>query len=197
MRNRKHFFIALFLLVTLTRIFSQTVENTPVGEWCQDKIWNSEFFLDISDSEIKYIEKKSEKFIRFTYHLDESSQIVIDGYYPNDPLNYQDMNRELYYNLSISKKSPIPFTRKGDKMSFSLVTQKGKRTELKLITREKRQETIDGWKSVGKTALGIGIGVAAGYVAYKAWDYITGEKDMQDIADDCLEASLRETSRSY
>ena len=184
--TRKNIFIVALVLLFVPSLFAQT-DSTPVGEWCENKVGNSEFFLDISDSEIKYIEKKSEDFIIFNYHVEGDTQpkIVIDSFRKDSTLEFDKINKELFTHLT-KISTTIPYTRDGDKMILLLKTEKGKEHKIKLVTREKKQAYADGLKTAGAVGLALIVGVAA----YEAWDYIKGKADMQDIADECLKASL-------
>ncbi len=206
MKTKKIIFIALLSLILVSICFSQNQisNNNPVGEWCQDKIGNSEFFFDITESEIKYIEKKTEKYRLWNYQLkmyEDCSLIQLDNFDGIGTLALNEINKDLYYYLTkvapelalkwVSTRNPvIPFQRKDNDYMSLVILVKGKKGELeakemKLVTRAKKQATIDAWKTAGEVA----VAATAVYGAYKAYDYISGNADMNDIAKDCLKAS--------
>ena len=185
--SKKCILIVLFSIFLFTNAFTQTQkeQNSPVGTWAKN-FGTSEYFLEINDTEIKYINKKSEKYIRFSYQLEESkdpSEIIVKTYSKSDTLKLNEINEDLYYHLT--KVSPaIPFKRDGDDMSIFLQNKKGKLQEMKLTLRSKKDETINTAKTLGTI---VGAAVAT-YLIVETADHFIDKATMQSIADDCLEA---------
>ena len=183
--NKKRFCFSLLLVILIfSKAFSQeqTSDNSPKGKWAKS-FGNSEYFLEIDNSVIKYINKKTEKYIRFSYRI-EDSKIIFTGYGDTDPLPFNEINEDLYYHLT-KVSGVIEFKRKNDNMSLFIQNHKNKPDEIKLITIEKKEENIKNAKTAGK-ALGT---LAAAVLAYEAADYVIDRTTMQSIADDCLKAS--------
>lgn len=186
MIQKKIFIISIFSVLFAWNICSQEkdITKTPEGEWCQDIIGNSDYFLDISNYEIKYIEKKTDKYIRLGYRLisGETPKIELLTYEEKDPLKLNEIDADIYkYLMDVSLT--IPFTRKDkDHMSFFIKVKDKKGNyqaeEIKLITRTKKEQNLNIAKGVGTAAAVVGALLLA--------DYIADEIEMKNIADDCL-----------
>lgn len=188
--NKKRFCFTLLLTILIfTKAFAQeqTSDKSPVGKWAKN-IGTSEYFLEIDDSVIKYINKKSEKYIRLPYHI-EGSSIVITSYYNSDPLKFNEINEDLFYHLN-KISHDIEFSRKKDNMSFFITNHKGKPDELKFTLLSHKEKTIGNLKTAGKV-VGTVAAVGAALLTADAIDDASTKSEMQSIADDCLKASTQ------
>ena len=187
--NRITVFIISFTF--LTGLFAQNNTTDELyGKWAKDSGF-SDFFLEIDNSEILYIDKSSEKTVRFSYHLQQGNygtdlEIKIDGYFNDNTLElsklYSDFSRSVNF-------AQIPFKFEKDVLHLYLINKKNEWSEYKMIPFEKKDATVSKWKNIGKKALEGGVEVTKVAIAADLVDDSLDNVKMQSIADKCLKAS--------
>ena len=166
------------LFLFITGLFAQN--NTPVGNWAKDKIGNSDYFLEITENNIKYVDKKTEGYIKWYYTYTDNEicfrEITSQSI---DTLNY-----ELYKPLYEDNKRIIRFSRNGDKMTLYL-NDKG----VKFITKEAKEKQIANAKKAGEGLLGLAAIVGTAALAYEATDTVASESEVKALADKVYRAA--------
>lgn len=160
------FFCILFLL--LTGILAQ--DNTPVGDWAQDRIGNSDYYLEIDDSTIKYVDRKTEDYM--IWHYTTKGDYIYFGNIVSPPTG--DFFPDLYNNKKIQ------FTRTGDKMIFYLADDK-----VKFITKESKDSKFKIATAIGGAALGLG----ALLLSNEMTDTVATESEVNSLADKVYKAA--------
>lgn len=165
--------IAAALLSTFTLIAN---DNSPVGKWSKDKIGSSDYYLEITDSEIKYIDKKTEGYITWNYSLSDDSICfgdIIDS-------STKTLNHELYTPLYKNNNKTVKFSRKDSKMTLTLAD-----TEVKFILTETKHK-------IGKVAAGIGTVaavVATAAIVNEVTDTVASSHEVNSLADKVYSAA--------
>lgn len=167
---KKVFIIFSFLFIGLCSAFAQS--NSPVGNWAKDKIGNSDYFLEIDATTIKYIDKKTEKYVIWDYYL--SDNFMVFGRIVENTTN--QINSELYKPLYEDKNSWIRFERSKDKMTIYF-TEKG----VKFITKEAKEKNAE---TAGAIAA-----LATALIIKEATDTVASENEVKSLADKVYDAA--------
>ncbi len=167
---KKVFIIFSFLFISLTAAFAQT--DSPVGNWAKDKIGNSDYFLEIDATTIKYVDKKTEKYVIWNYYLSEN--FIVFGTILDKTTN--TINSELYKPLYKDKNPRIKFERSKDKMIIYF-TEKG----VKFITKEAKEKNAE---TAGAIAA-----LATALIIKEATDTVASEDEVKALADKVYDAA--------
>lgn len=166
------------LFLFITGLFAQN--NSPVGNWAKDKIGNSDYFLEIDEYSIKYIDKKTENYISWSYYT-WGDEIIFNEILSK---NTNTLNNELYEPLYKNQKNRIKFSRNGNKMTLYL-TDEG----VNFITKEAKDKQLADAKKTVKGVLGALGAVGAVALAYEATDTVASKSEVKNLADKVYDAA--------
>ena len=167
---KKIFFSLCFLFVMLTAAFAQ--DNSPIGNWAKDKIGNSDYCLEIDETTIKYVDKKTEEYITWRYNV--SGEYILFGSIVDKTTT--KLNPELYKPLYEDGIYQIKFKRSENKMTIYF-NEKG----VKFITQEAK-------KANGELALGAAA-LATALIIKEATDTVATESEVKSLADKVIDAA--------
>ena len=193
--NKKYFSIVVLSIMLSTAIFSQTNTNKAIkGKWAK-KSGFTEFFLEISDYEIKYIEKSSDKFIRYPYKLDAgqygtSYEFNILEPYKDHTLDLDKLNKDFTRTLTTTNNI-IPIKLENDELTLFFLNKKNKWEAYEMIPFEKKEEIVNNRWSTFDKVLGYAEKGAEIAVTVDAVDDTYDNAQMQSIANKCLKASRK------
>ncbi len=166
------------LFLFITGLFAQN--NTPVGNWAKNKIGNSDYFLEITENNIKYVDKKTEGYIKWYYTYTDNEICFREI----TSQSIDTLNRELYKPLYEDNKRIIRFSRNGDKMTLYLNDE-----GINFITKEAKDKQIASAKKVGKGIVGALAVAGAAVLAYEATDTVASESEVKALADKVYKAA--------
>ena len=169
---KKVFSIPGILLFFTVAVFAQN--NPPKGNWAKDIIGTSDYFLEIDDYTIKYVENKTNNYITWQYSLSDDGDYIIFG----DIIEHSatTLKSEIYKPLYEDYIRSIKFERSGNKMTIYF-NDKG----VKFITKEAKSEAAD-------AALGLGA-LIGGLIIKEATDTVATEQEVKTLADKVYDAA--------